>query len=312
MKSNDNVIITVRDNFLYVTRRSLQKAAYWLLGSVVMSKIYYRIVMHERLHLKNPKTFTEKICWYKLYHCPENPLIIQCSDKFSVRQHLTELGLEQYLSTLIGVWDDPEEINWDVLPNQFALKISNGCGYNIICRDKSALDEVKVKKLLKRWLREHFGCYNAEPHYNFGNKKILCEEYIDSGTRLPDDYKAHCMNGIPKVIQVCDDRTSKTTRYTYYDPTGKPFPFGKCPSNSDLRFPPELLHEMIDVSKQIAKEFPYVRVDFFINHGHLQISELTFTPSAGLKPDLTYGGGDLEMGKMLNMEQLIENHEKQH
>ena len=63
---------------------------------------------------------------------------------------------------------------------------------------------------------------------------------------------------------------------------------------------------MLEVSKKAAKEFPYVRVDFFVNHGQLQISELTFTPSAGLKPDLLYGGGDLEMGKMLDIERLVE------
>ena len=310
MKSNDKVIVTVRDNFSYTVRRSLQRTAYRLFGPVAMAKVYYKIVMKKKLNLKEPSTFTEKINWYKLYYCPKNPLIIQCCDKFGVRKHLTEIGLGNYLSTLIGAWDTPEEINWSELPERFALKNSNGCGYNIICRDKAALDEKEAKKLLKKWMRDSFGCYNAEPHYNLGQKKVICEEFIDSGTRLPDDYKIHCMNGEPKVIQVCDDRTSKTTRYTYFDTCGKPLAYGKFPSKKDIDITPEQLTEMLEVSKRAAKEFPYVRVDFFVNHGHLQISELTFTPSAGLKPDLVYGGGDLEMGKMLDIEQLVANNDK--
>ncbi len=310
MKVNDDVIITVRDNFSYTVRRLLQRMAYRLFGPVTMAKVYYKIVMKKRLNLKNPSTFMEKINWYKLYYCPNTPLIIQCSDKFGVREYLTEIGLKNYLSTLIGVWDTPEEIDWNELPEKFALKSSNGCGYNIICRDKAALDEKRAKKLLSKWMRDSFGCYNAEPHYNLGKKKIICEAYIESGTRLPDDYKVHCMNGDPKVIQVCDDRTSKTTRYTYFDTYGKPLPYGKCPSKDNICITSEQLSEMLAVSRTAAKEFPYVRVDFFINHGHLQISELTFTPSAGLKADLLYGGGDLEMGKMLNMESLVTDNGK--
>lgn len=32
-----------------------------------MVKIQYRIKLHRKLNLKNPKRFTEKLQWYKLY-----------------------------------------------------------------------------------------------------------------------------------------------------------------------------------------------------------------------------------------------------
>lgn len=308
MQSNNDIIITVQDNFFYNVRRWFQKTAYKILGPVNMAKIYYRIVMKKRLNLKSPSTFTEKINWYKLFYCPYNPLIIKCCDKYDVRDFLDSIGFHNYQSNLIGVWDNPDDIKWDSLPERFALKSSNGCGYNIICKNKFALDENLAKKMLKKWQREKFGCYNAEPHYNKGKKRIICEEYIDNDEILPIDYKVHCMNGKPLVIQVCDERTSKTTKYTYYDVQCMPLKYGIAPSDNRLDLDEDLRVDMINACIIISEHFPYVRVDFFINKGRLQISELTFSPSAGLKPDLLFGNGDVEMGNMLNIEELIKEY----
>ena len=35
-------------------------------------------------------------------------------------------------------------IDWDRLPNQFVLKVNNGCGDILICRDKDKLDKATV------------------------------------------------------------------------------------------------------------------------------------------------------------------------
>lgn len=144
--------------------------------------------------------------------------------------------------------------------------------------------------------------FNAEPHYELGNKRIICEKYIESAHLLPIDYKIHCMNGTAKVLQICDERTAKETKYIYYDMNGHPLDFGKYPQKSDLVIEEDLLADMNRICRVIAPYFPYVRVDFFVNNGRLQIGELTFSPSAGLKPDLKYGDGDLKMGEMLELE----------
>jgi len=306
MSNNEYVAVTVRDNLGYTLRRQGQMLAYRLFGPKFMAQVYYRIVMKKKLDLHHPKTLTEKINWYKLFYCPQNQLIIQCSDKYTVRRYLEERGLGEYLSELIGVWDDPEQIDWDMLPSRFALKNSNGCGYNIVCKDKDHLDERETKLLLRKWLREHFGYYNAEPHYEAGKKRIICEQYIESTHLLPIDYKIHCMNGMPRVMQVCDERTAKETKYFYYDMEGHPFSFGKYPQSSDMNISAEMLADMNRICRIIAPDFPYVRIDFFVNNGKLQLGELTFSPSAGLKPDLQVGNGDRIMGDMLDLETIIE------
>ena len=41
---------------------------------------------------------------------------------------------------LVGVWDSPDEIDFDSLPERFALKATHGSAWNILVTDKGALD----------------------------------------------------------------------------------------------------------------------------------------------------------------------------
>ena len=55
-----------------------------------MSKIYFKIMLKQKLNLDNPTTFNEKIQWYKLNYCAKNDLVVQCADKYRIREYLEE------------------------------------------------------------------------------------------------------------------------------------------------------------------------------------------------------------------------------
>lgn len=61
-----------------------------------------------------------------------------------------------------------------------------------------------------------------------------------------------------------------------------------------------LFKEMINMSNNIAKDFPFVRVDFYIHKGKLIIGELTFTPTAGYDYTITKEG-DYAIGQMFEI-----------
>lgn len=171
--------------------------------------------------------------------------------------------------------------------------------------DKEKLDEKYVKNLLKSWQKEKFGKYNVEPHYNRVKGKIICEEYIESGNRLPVDYKVHCFNGEPEFIMVCDGRNNKGTSFGYFDLTRKYLPYSKSAASFELDLEDAYLDEMIIISKDIATDFPFVRVDFYISNSKLFIGELTFTPTAGYDYTITRAG-DKAIGDLFNIEELME------
>ena len=300
----NEVIITVKNSPIYKARRFAQRLAYRIFGPQRMAKFYYRIVMKSKLNLDNPQSFCEKINWYKLYYCPNNEMVVRCSDKYLVREYISSCGFDGLLSKIINVWEKPDDIKWDSLPNEFALKISNGCGYNIICSNKNCLNETKTKRLLKKWIKEKFGCYNVEPHYDLGPKWIICEKYIKGEDALPTDYKIPCFFGEPRLIQTCEDRSAEGSIYRYYNLDGNPLPYGKSCGEKPLEIRHDLLTQMIDVAKRLSKPFPFVRVDFFVVDNRLQISELTFTPSAGLKPDIAGQRGDVQLGAFFDISKL--------
>ena len=103
-----------------------------------MLKIQYRIKTGHRLNLKNPRRYTEKLQWYKLYY--RNPLMIQCVDKYDVRDYVKSKGLEDILIPCYGVFDSAEEIEWGSLSSAFVMKDTLGGGGTsvAIVKDKNA------------------------------------------------------------------------------------------------------------------------------------------------------------------------------
>lgn len=289
-----------RDSIIYKFRRKLQIAAYCILPNEIMSKFYYRIVLHKKLNLVDPKTFNEKLQWYKLYYCPNNPLIIQCTDKYLVREYIKIKGMGKYLTSLYGVWEDAKEIEWDKLPDKFVLKCNHGCAYNILCPDKKEFDIKKATNQLNKWLKEDFGKYNIEIHYSkIKPRRIICEEYL--GDRITD-YKFYCFNGVPHFFYVSYDLIhDRQAQIGFFNIDGSKLPLVRNDYKSiDEIELPEFYEEMLNVSKVLCKDFPFVRVDFFIANNRFYFAELTFTPAAAMMP-LNPDKYDYEWGKLLKL-----------
>ena len=72
-----------------------------------------------------------------------------------VRDYIKEKIGGEYLIPLIGVWDNPDDIDFDALPDKFVLKCNHNSGLGMcICKDKSKLNIENVKSELKKGLAE--------------------------------------------------------------------------------------------------------------------------------------------------------------
>lgn len=294
----------MKKSIIYKMRRKLQIAFFNCFSKERVSKTYFKILLKYKLNLENPQTFNEKIQWLKLYEWPKNDLVIQCTDKYRVREYLEQNNLKEYENDLIGVYSNENEIKWDELPDKFVLKCTHGCAYNIICTDKSRLNIKEVSKTLNKWLKEDFGKFNAEIHYSKIKPLIICEKYLGDNLQ---DYKFFCFNGKFKLLYIAIDSESETNREreAFFDENGKLLELTNADyglfSEATL---PENFKELIKISEQLAKPFPFVRVDWYIKDGKTTFGELTFTPSGGLMR-FNPASFDKTFGEWLDLSSLI-------
>ena len=274
-----------------------------LISPTLNTKILYRRRLKERINLKNPKKFNEKIQWLKLNVYPKNEIYARCADKYLVREYIKECGCEEILNKLYGVYDSTKQIEWNKLPNQFVLKWNFGCGLNIICSDKTKLDEKDVKQKLKRWKHSKFYLKTSEMHYSKIKRKIVCEEYLsnDNGTGL-DDYKIYCFNGRADSIMVCVGRSEGKPKFYYFDREWnwlKDYSYDGINSKSEINIEkPKCFDDMIKYAEILSKPFPFVRVDLYVANNKVYFGELTFTPAAGLDAEKTLIADESQASKI--------------
>ncbi len=298
-----------RNSIIYKTRRKVQTVAHKLFSDEFMSKLYYKIVLKEKLDLDKPRTFNEKIQWCKLYYYPQNDLVVKCADKYAVRSHIENKGYGYTLTPLLGNWEDAENIEWKDLPNSFVLKCNHGCAYNIVVPDKNKLNKKETINQLNKWLKEDFGAFNIELHYSkISPRKIICEEFLGENIT---DYKFFCFNGEPKFIYVSNDLIHDRQAqigFFYLDGTKMPLKRDDYTDIPEVQLP-SFFDEMLNMARDLSKDFPFVRVDFFLANDRYYFAELTFTPGAGMMP-FNPKKYDLEWGNMLDISSLVKKYEK--
>ena len=269
-----------------------------------IQQLYYNVYGHYP-DLDDPQTLNEKLLWLAYYW--RHPLKAFCADKYRCREYVTKYcGLpENLLVPLLGIWDKAEDIDFNALPNQFVLKCNHGCGYNIIVKDKSALDITHAKEQLNRWLSEDFAGNVSEIHYrNIQPHKIICEQYLpaigDASSLI--DYKLMCFNGIPHFFFVAynRDEAGEATFCTFSLEWEQLFYIN---DEKKVKIPkPASLKKMIEYACVLSKDFPFVRVDFYDVAGEPLFGEMTFTPYGNL---LTYFTPDViaKYGEILQLPQ---------
>jgi len=263
-------------------------------------KAQYYLKNGKRLGLDNPTEFMEKLQWLNqnLYNEDYKDFV----DKYEVRKYVEQKIGKGFLVDFIDVFDTVEAIDFDVLPNQFALKGTHGSGYNVIVDDKSKIDENDVKQTLKKYLNSNYYNKYKESIYKSVQPRILAEHYLDqTDSENILDYKFFCIHGEPKYIWVKTFNDGKY-RNCYYD-----LDWNKVKGDSNTKnylskvIPkPENLDELITIAQKLSKDFIFVRVDLYSISGKIYFGELTFFPWAGLKR-LTVERLNKELGDAINL-----------
>lgn len=246
--------------------------------------------MGRRLDLECPKTFNEKIQWLKLYNRkPEYTVMV---DKYLVRDYIRERLGEEHLIPLIGVWDDPDKIDFDALPDRFVLKCNHNSGLGMyICRDKSKMDVQAVKDGLRRGLAQNYYLTSREWPYKDVPRRIICERYMTDSEGSADftDYKFFCFDGKVDCVMVCLERSSGDTKFYFFDRDWRLKRLNPRGINAPEGFTipkPSCMDEMFEIAASLSRGIPFVRVDLYQSNGQIYFGEMTFFPDGGFDANL--------------------------
>lgn len=254
------------------------------------TEVIYYLSKGNKINLDNPQTFDEKVSWLKLNLYNDDKLVSQCADKYAVRKYVEDTGYVEILNELYGVYDNVDDIPWDLLPKKFALKLNNGAGTNIICTNKDKLDIEEATNKFKSWMKKKYHLMSSELQYKHIVPKIICEKFIETeDNHAPEDYKIYCFNGKVAYTMLCIGREKGKPKFYFFDKNWEIARLNK--DSKDLpegyKFSkPENLDKMFEIAEKLSNPFPFVRVDLYNIEGDILFGELTFTPNGGKDENL--------------------------
>lgn len=228
---------------------------------------------------KEPITFNQKIQFRKLYD--DNSLYSICADKYRIREYVKEKIGEEYLIPLYLVTDKLTEEQWDKLPNSFVAKANHNSGPVQIIKDKSKVNKKEIIKELNNQLKLDYGILSMEKYYSDIPRKIIVEKFLVKNIK---DFRFHVFknkdNLLNIFVQITDSELEESIMYNALTWTKINVGNGYKVKDGEYKKPLNY-NKMLDITKILASDFDYVRVDLYNLDGKIYFGELTFCDCSG-------------------------------
>lgn len=257
-----------------------------LIGDKLYIKLKYRLFMERKCNLKHPSLFQEKLQWIKIHD--RKAIYHKMVDKIEVKEFISERVGNEYVIPTIGIWNSFDDIDFNVLPDEFIIKNSYDSGSYFICTNKSNLNKDDLSKKLNISNQKDYYIYSREWPYKGLQHRIIAEPLLhDDKCPYLRDYKFFTFNGEPKFFYVTSDRGSATgLKEDFFDINGNLMDLNQKGYYNNPKTPelPKNLEKMISFSRILAKDTYHLRVDFYEIHDRLYVGEMTFFDGGGFCP----------------------------
>ncbi len=279
----------------------------WM-SDVQYVKMEYKLNTGKNLNLDNPERFNEKLQWIKL-NCHYDRYV-KLVDKAEVKPIVASIIGEEHIIPTLGKWNHFEEIDFDLLPDQFVLKCTHDSGGIVICNNKAEIDKKAAKKKIDACMRKNYYYEHREWQYRNVVPQIIAEPLmVDEPGKALKDYKLFCFDGEVKFLYVAMNRGTGATKFDFYDENFNKMQVAQHYPNSDITLQaPTTFDEMKRLARILSKDIPFVRVDFYDVKGKVYFGELTFCHFAGIEsfyPD-EY---DYKFGKFIDLKKFEKGEE---
>jgi len=264
----------------------MSKKPFYIIPDKLFLKMKYKLKTGNKLNLKDPKTFNEKLQWLKIHD--RKDIYIDMVDKAKAKEYVSKIIGEEYIIPTIGIYESFDDIDFDKLPKQFVIKCTHDSGGLVIVKDKLKLDINNTRKIINKCLKRNYYYVGREWPYKNVKPRIIIEKYMeDKKFKSMQDYKFFCFNGNPKIMYISSGlENHDTAAMSFFDMNYKIIPLKRLDYKLLSTIPPKPknFNKMKEFSETLSKGIPHIRVDWYEINGKLYFGELTFSTCAGMMP----------------------------
>lgn len=250
------------------------------------------------------KDFAWKVRW-RMKH-DRNPIFPILSDKYKVKEYVAQFGVKT--AKLLHVTDNPEDIPFDQLPNNYFIKANHASQWNIACINsqlymfeygadiidddgkllsskiinKRKLTENETINICKKWLLTKYS--PEEWAYQPIKRKIIIEEKLESyDLKELKDYRLFTFNGEVHALSVDSPTYRRKGNAIFLDKNWQEFKLSNykeaLPKIKPMK--PNTLEEMLKIAKTLGEKIDFLRIDLFNTTKGVYLSEVTIYPETG-------------------------------
>lgn len=231
---------------------------------------------------QTPRNFTEMTLLNSII-APLPKLIP--ADKLNVGAYIPEHRRDFVRpAKVFRTFDSAEALDFDGLaPGDYYMKANHGSAQAArvtLPVTSSQMQELREKTAF--WLSKPYGLKSSQWWYRLIDRKVYLEEDLcrTPGEPIPD-FRFHCINGQVALLQLDLGLGSEDRNNPIFDGDLNYMPYNFLRDNMGEVDLPKNAELARDVAKEIAAQFPYVRVDLYVRDDEMILGELTFLPNSG-------------------------------
>jgi hypothetical protein len=264
----------------------VRTAAWKALGALPASavrQLKFLQGQHALGRFRNPRTFNEKVNWRILHD--RRPQLSWTCDKLEMKQRALKEGLRVPATLWSGV--DVADLVHVRLPEQWVLKPNHRSG--LVHFGTGQVDDVAALEARTRgWLEPDLAQRLREWAYGQAMPLLVVEEsLLTAEGRLTDgvlpDFKFFAFAGEVALVQHDVGRFTAHRR-SLYTPDWQLLDVTMGHEQAAPTAPPLHLEEMLAAAELMARDWDFLRVDFYDLPGGIVFGEVTPYPTGGLDP----------------------------
>lgn len=272
------------------------------------SRNYPVAMLSLKLNNLNPKDLNDHIRHHMAF--TRNPVMKVWADKLEVRKWASERFSDLSFPELLWVGKEVSQINFDALPEQFAMKVNHASGATILVTNRadanspmrnvfrgqtaqflpivvhpSQFDAELARRTLEGWLVRDFSYRNRQlPEWCYRGieRFAFVEQFLENGGQPAADIKILTANG---QVVYCSHHSQRYFRHeqNIFDTKWQPMAIQATETYRSDPLPPkpQQLERILEIALEVAKHSKIVRVDFYEVEGHLYLGEITNYPMLG-------------------------------